>query len=76
MGALLEQKICVKFWSKIGKTASEIHETFTAAFADATRQTQTCKGFSLFKRVETWGRWFVSIQVVPAQVTQTKMWRK
>ena len=56
MGALQEQEICVKFWSKLAKNASEIHEIFMAAFADAMRITQTCKYFSRFKRVETCSR--------------------
>jgi hypothetical protein len=47
MAGLKEQRICVKFCIKLGKTASETHEVLKTAFGDnAMGRTQTFEWFS------------------------------
>jgi hypothetical protein len=51
MVGLKEQRICVKFCFKLGKTASEINEMLKTVFGDnAMGRTQTFEWFSQFKR--------------------------
>ena len=45
-----EQRICIKFCFKLGKTVSETHGMFKEAFGDnAVGQTQTYEWFKRFK---------------------------
>jgi predicted transcriptional regulator len=54
MADLKEQRICVKFCFKLGKTASETYEMLKTAFGDnAMGRTQAFEWFSRFKRGET-----------------------
>jgi hypothetical protein len=54
MDDLKEQRICVKFCFKLGKTASETHEMPKTAFGDNVMgRTQTSEWFSRFKRRKT-----------------------
>jgi hypothetical protein len=47
MADLKEQRICMKFCFKLGKTASETHEMLNTAFSDnAMGKTQTFEWFS------------------------------
>jgi hypothetical protein len=51
MADLKEQRICMKFCFKLGKTASETHEMLKTAFGDnAMGRTQTFEWVSRFKR--------------------------
>jgi hypothetical protein len=51
MADLKEQRICVKFCFRLGKTASEKHEMLKTAFGDnSMRRTQTFERLSRFKR--------------------------
>jgi hypothetical protein len=54
MADLKEQRICVKFCFRLGKTASDTHEMLKTAFGDnAMGRTQTFELFNPFKRRET-----------------------
>jgi hypothetical protein len=53
MAELKEQRICVKFCFKLGKTASETHEMLKRAFGDNAMGRTTFEWVSRFKRVET-----------------------
>jgi hypothetical protein len=50
MSDVKEQRICIKFYFKLGKTAAETHKTLKEAFGDnALGLTQTYKWFKHFK---------------------------
>jgi hypothetical protein len=68
---LKEQRICVKFCFKLGKTASETHEMLKTVFGviDMGR-TQTFDWFSRFIRG---GK--IRSKILSVQVAQTKTWR-
>jgi hypothetical protein len=70
MTGLKEQRICIKFSPKLGKTASKTHEILKVASGNnATRETQTSEWFPLFN-VGRIRLKLASLQVVCPQVAQ------
>jgi hypothetical protein len=54
MESVKEQRICVKFCFRVGKTAAETHNMLLEAYSDdASSQTMTCKWFKRFKNGRT-----------------------
>jgi hypothetical protein len=75
MANLKEQRICVKFCFKLGKTASETHEMLKTAFGDNAMGEHKLLNGSLDSKFEKTRSKILSVQVVPRQVARKKTWR-